>query len=141
MENINKELINLRIQDIQQNLERIKRLLGISNQELLDEEDKIAALKYYLLEAIEAAISICNHLNAKVLKRAPESYADCFTGLLFAGVISEDLSRRLIQMANFRNLLIHHYYKIEPQKVIQYAREDLKDFDDFIKAVIKFVNG
>lgn len=136
--NINREQINLRIQEIQQNLEKIKRLANLSDRELLEKEDNIAALKYYILESIEATASICSHLNAKVLKRAPEGYADCFTNLTEKEIINEDLAKRLIQMANFRNLLIHHYYRIKDEKIIRYARQDLEDFNDFIIAVSNF---
>ena len=138
---INREQINLRIQEIQQNLEKIKRLTELSEENILRNEDKIAALKYYLLESIEAAVGICNHLNAKVLKKAPESYADCFVNLVEGDIINEDLAKRLVQMANFRNLLVHHYYRIEDEKIVHYARQDLKDFDDFIFAIADFMKN
>ena len=34
-------------------------------------------------------------------------------------------------MAPFRNILVHHYSTIDPDKVAKILYEDLSDFDDF----------
>ncbi|MBA5942437.1 MAG: DUF86 domain-containing protein [Methanophagales archaeon] len=63
--------------------------------------------KYRLITAIEAVISICNHIIARKFKRAPESYSDCFILLHECGVISKELAEKLGNMARFRNMLVH----------------------------------
>ncbi len=61
--------------------------------------------KYRLITAIEAAISICNHIVARKFKRAPESYSDCFMILNEFGVVSSELAKKLGEMARFRNIV------------------------------------
>ena len=41
-------------------------------------------------------------------------------------------------MIEFRNMLVHRYWEIDDKKVLKYAREDLEDFEKFIKAIKKF---
>jgi len=35
-------------------------------------------------------------------------------------------------MARFRNLLVHRYWEVDPQRVLLYARENLDDMEAFL---------
>ncbi|MHA1770653.1 MAG: type VII toxin-antitoxin system HepT family RNase toxin [Candidatus Thorarchaeota archaeon] len=62
--------------------------------------------KYRLIVALEAAISVCNHIVARALKKIPSSYSECFTSLNRHKIISDDLAKELSSMAKFRNLVV-----------------------------------
>jgi uncharacterized protein YutE (UPF0331/DUF86 family) len=64
--------------------------------------------------------------------KAPSSYAECFEGLESLGILDRSLTERLTRMARFRNLLIHRYWQIDPQRVLLYARENLGDLEEFL---------
>lgn len=42
-------------------------------------------------------------------------------------------------MARFRNILVHRYWQVEPERVLRYARENLEDFEGFLRDVGQFV--
>ncbi len=42
-------------------------------------------------------------------------------------------------MAGFRNILVHEYLEIDRRRVYQVLRDDLVDFERFIKAVSKLL--
>lgn len=42
-------------------------------------------------------------------------------------------------MIEFRNLLVHRYWQIQDKKVLSFAREDLEDFEMFLKEIKKFL--
>jgi uncharacterized protein YutE (UPF0331/DUF86 family) len=42
-------------------------------------------------------------------------------------------------MARFRNILVHRYWQVEPERVLRYARENLEDFEGFLRSVGQFV--
>ena len=44
---------------------------------------------------------------------------------------------KLRQMVKFRNRLVHEYWDIDDKKVLDFAREDVGDFKDFIKLIDK----
>jgi len=69
--------------------------------------------------------------SARLGKGVPESYSDCFIILKEAGIISEDLSRRLARMAKFRNMLVHIYWEIDDAEIFKIIQEDLKDLGEF----------
>ena len=49
------------------------------------------------------------------------------------------LSKRLAPMAGFRNILVHEYLEIDRHRVYRVLREDLGDFELFLKAVSRLL--
>jgi uncharacterized protein YutE (UPF0331/DUF86 family) len=80
---------------------------------------------------IEAALSLCYHWTARRLQKTPEDYAACFALIAEAGLISQPLAERLQQMARFRNLLVHMYWRIDYERVYQILQNDLGDLREF----------
>jgi uncharacterized protein YutE (UPF0331/DUF86 family) len=56
-----------------------------------------------------------------------------------AGLVSEDLTKRLQQMARFRNLLVHVYWKIDYGRLYTVIRDDLDDLRLFASAMAQLV--
>ena len=136
---LNQELILTRCQEIEDSLERIKRIKEMTKEEFLKDRDAQDIACYRLLVAIEAALSLCYHLSAKRLKKVPEEYAECFAILFDAGIIPESLSKNLQKMARFRNLLVHMYWKIDygtVYDIIRYNMEDLRSFSSIVAALL-----
>lgn len=80
------------------------------------------------------------HLVAKKLKKGTESIGHCFELLKEAKLTSDPLADNLIKMARFRNLLIHQYWKIDEEKVYEYAIHNLTDFEKFIEEINQVFN-
>lgn len=53
-----------------------------------------------------------------------------------ADILDASLSQSLMQMARFRNLLVHDYARIEPEKVLTILRGHLGDLDAFRRRVL-----
>lgn len=133
--NLDFEKIQHQVDDIDKNVAEIKKYASLSNEEFWKDKRNILAVKHLLLQAIEATAAICLHVSAKKLKRAVEGLGDCFLKLCEEGIIDKDLYHRLKAMADFRNKLVHHYERIDDELVLKYAREDLGDFEEFIKKI------
>ena len=93
------------------------------------------AAKYRLLVAIEAAISICTHLAARLAQSTPDSYAQCFEILASANILSPELAERLGQMARFRNLLVHLYREVDDSRVWEILQHDVGDLETYLSEV------
>ncbi len=132
---INADLLRQRAKEIRDALEVLDRYRQLSLEEFLARTDAVDAAKYRLVVAVEAAVSICTHLAARLAKRTPESYADCFSVLATTGIISTALAERLGQMARFRNLLVHLYWPVDDAKVWEVLRHDLGDLDTYLATV------
>lgn len=67
--------------------------------------------------AIEASIDIGEHIIASEGLRSPTEYAEVFASLGEAGYLPADLVPALMDMARFRNLLVHEYVRVDDARV------------------------
>lgn len=85
---------------------------------------------------IEACLDIGHHVISREGLRRPGDYREVFGILREAGIIDGELGRRLEEMASFRNRLIHAYLDIEPSRVYDIARNELRDVEAFVAAIV-----
>lgn len=106
-----------------------------SDNEILSNPEKLGNIKYQFIVAIEACIDICNHITSKHYSQAPESYAHCFTILGEQELISNDLASRMADLAKFRNVLVHLYWKVDNSRVVQILKNELGSIDEYLKTI------
>jgi uncharacterized protein YutE (UPF0331/DUF86 family) len=136
---LDPDVVRRRCQEIAQSLLRLERIRTDGRDHFLTSADAQDIACYRLLVAIEAALALCYHVSARRLRTAPEDYAGCFETLENAGVIDASLSRRLQQMAKFRNLLVHVYWTIDYGRVFDVLDHDLDDLRAFSRIVAALV--
>jgi len=136
---IDKEKIKKRFSEINEALAEIKRLASLKDEEFWAKKENIAAIKYYLLQAIEAVGSICVHIAAVKFNKGVSSFGECFEICNKEGILEEELTNRLRKMVKFRNKLMHRYWEIDDKNVLEYARQDIDDFTEFMKTVKKLL--
>lgn len=139
MTGINVELIRDRAREIRQSLVKIRGYADRPTPEFMADERNLYTVMHLLLICIEAAASICNHLVAKTARQAPGSFTECFDAMRSLGALDDDLAQRMMRMARFRNVLVHRYWTVQPERVLQYARQDLGDLEAFLTRVGRFV--
>lgn len=88
-----------------------------------------------LIVAIDAAVSICNHIASRLSTKAPESYSKCFEILCDLKIISKALSKKLAAMARFRNLLVHLYWQVDDGKVYDFIKSEIKDIENYLEEI------
>lgn len=121
-------------------LNGLREISELSKEELLENHHLIASAKYYLVVSIEAVIDLSNHLITQNKMRVPESYAETFKVLAEANVIEEELSKRLMEMAKFRNRLVHIYWEVDDELVYSIIKEDIKDVEEFLASYTEFLS-
>lgn len=136
---LNPDLIRARCSEIDASLIRLDQLRQLPREAFLSNQDTLDVACYRLLIAIEAALALCFHVSAKRLHRVPEEYADCFSSLEQAGLIPPDLSSNLQQMARFRNMLVHVYWKIDHTQVYEIMTTHLDDLRAFRTAMAELL--
>ena len=120
---------------------QLRELGAAPRDAFLADARTLNSAKYLLIVAAEAALDICNHLAARRGGRSPADYADCIAVLREIGAVSDDLRRRLVKMARFRNLLVHLYWRIDNAEIYRVIAEDLGDFDEYLLSVGRYLGG
>jgi len=118
-------------------LEALYELSSIPKGEFLKNKHYVSSAKYNLLVAIEACIDIAYHLISKNKMRLPKDYADSFRVLSERKIIDDDLTRRLILMARFRNRLVHIYWEVDDEFIYEILKNNLSDIEEFMESISK----
>ena len=136
---VNQEKLKFRAADVRSAVEKIEKYSGLSDTDFWADERNIYAVKYLLLQGMEALGSICVHVLARRFQVAVSNYAECFQKLEQEGVLSAELSNKLRKMVRFRNILVLMYWEVDDQRVLDYARQDVQDMDAMLQAVWAFL--
>ena len=122
-------------------LERLRELANLSKEEFIANPHTVASAKYFLVVAIEAAIDMCNHVISRNKFRVPNDYADTFRVMGEVGFLNKDFVERLVEMAKFRNRLVHIYWEVDDEVVYEILRDDIHDIEEFVEKFIKSIKG
>lgn len=95
---------------------------------------------YHLHRALEGVF----HIGAHVLSRIPGAqaaeYKEIARKLGEHGIVEKEFAdTKLVQMARYRNRLVHFYAEITPEELYEILQKDLGDFDKFLSAVKKLL--
>jgi uncharacterized protein YutE (UPF0331/DUF86 family) len=112
------------------NLEDLQKL---SEKDFMADAHKIGSAKYSLIVVIEGAVDLCNHVIAKNGLRTAEDYADTFKVMNEQGAFDHGFTTSLIQMARFRNRLVHIYWDIDDKELFRIIQSRLGDIKRFLK--------
>lgn len=137
---IDRDRVTTYISEIKVSLDNLKNYTRLDRQSFLSCPVSIRDTKYCFIIAGQAAIDLCYHLTAKLLKKAPSDYANCFELLDETGKFDKETSRCMANMAKFRNLLIHHYIKVDDARVYDKLNE-IDCFERFIQEIENVVMG
>lgn len=133
------ERIKKNAKEIRENIQLITEYTKIGETNFSKDMRNVFTLRYLLLESIEGCAAICNHILTKMGKIAPAGYTECFKGLEEIGVFDSNFTTKLVNMARFRNLLVHHYSKVDDHKVFEFSRKNLSDFRQFLMGIARFL--
>jgi len=139
MNDLENSVLNRLFTEMDESLRKLRSLSQLSEDEFLSHYEKIDTSKYNFIVAIEAIIDICNRIISKRKLGFPQDYSDVIKLMSQEGVLQGDLVGRLLEMVKFRNMLVHIYWKIENDKLYQYLRENLGDFEAFKEAIRKYL--
>ena len=93
---------------------------------------------------LQVGVEICLDVGRRLIALEGFRYADdnqdVFRVLAQEKIVPEKLLAALLEMARFRNLIVHDYAKIDDAKVYEILTRRLSDFDAFAEAVITYLN-
>lgn len=98
-----------------------------------------AQVERHLQVAIQGAIDVALHVVADDTDRTPDDYGSAFLVLAEVGVIDSELAARLRLATGLRNLLVHAYLDIDPDRLWEHL-DHLDDLDGFALAVTEYLS-
>lgn len=136
---INIEKLKVLEKDLLDTVAEIKAITTVKDVVFVKEKKNIFSLRYLLIEAVEAMANICNHILSRMTGQVPKGYPDCFEKLSDAQIIKKELADKLKKIASLRNIIIHKYWQIDDLKVFISAKENIDDFEEFLRQINEFI--
>ena len=138
---VNVKMISERIARIRENLRLLRKLGESPEDRFINDWVQVRAAERLFQITIEACLDIGNHLIAEKGLARPEDYKGIFRILSAADVLEKEISNKLMAMAEFRNLLVHGYSKVDAGELYRYIHENLADVEEFIQVIADLVSS
>ena len=137
---VKPEIIDDRLKKLQDNLEKLSELKKTGKDEFISDFRNSSSAKYLLQVSIECCLDIANHIIASEKYRRPDDYADSFRVLHENKVIPDSLIDSLVEMAKFRNRIVHIYWEIDENFIYEILQNYLNDFELYIESISKILS-
>jgi uncharacterized protein YutE (UPF0331/DUF86 family) len=138
---VNQSKVRDKIQIIKNNLNKLEVIKQGSLEEFLENPLAPDASIRILQVSIEAMLDISHHIISRRHLGTPKTYRETIELLEQAGIIPNKMLPTLTKMVKFRNRAVHLYDKITDEEIYQIIQHHLVDFEDFISAIVHFLNG
>jgi len=136
---VDKTLILRKLAELEEYLGQIKEYASITVNRYSKDWKSQRVVERTLQMMIEICADIAGHIISDKGYRVPATYADTFRVLYENGILNKDLFETMEKMAKFRNIIVHHYDKIDTEIVIGILKKDLKDFSAYKDAIINIL--
>jgi uncharacterized protein YutE (UPF0331/DUF86 family) len=129
---INEMLVLQRLELIGGWLKNLKKLSNLSYEEFTSNNLNSAATESYLRRSLEAIFDIGRHILAKTgnIEMAGE-YKSIARGLAGNNFVSDTLGEKLVQMASYRNRMVHFYSMVTEKELYDILQDNLGDIERF----------
>ena len=136
---VDETLILRKLAELDEYNSQVKEYEQITVAQYLDDWKIQRIVERTLQIMIETCLDIASHIIADKELRVPTSYSDTFKVLHEEKIVSDELFSALTKMAKFRNVVVHHYEKIDAEIVVSILKKDLKDFEHYKNEIIRLL--
>lgn len=136
---VRPEIIDDRLKKLQDYLNKLAELQKTGKNEFISDFRNISSAKYLLQVSIECCLDIASHIIASEKLRRPDDYADSFRVLHENKIVSDSLIDSLVEMAKFRNRIVHIYWEVDEIVIYDILQNYLNDFERYIKSISKIL--
>ena len=123
-------VLQSRLNRLDRCVRRLEQIKATGKEAFLSSEDLQDVAERNLEIAIQCCLDIGSHIIASLGLRSPESYVGVLRELGHGGAFPADFARRIEGMAGMRNILVHDYLEVDPERIYE-VLERVGDFKLF----------
>ncbi|MBI5237944.1 MAG: DUF86 domain-containing protein [Deltaproteobacteria bacterium] len=131
----NISVIENKISSIQKYLKTASGYKKYSLKEIEQDETIRGAVERYLYLLAQSVIDLAEAAISFRGYRKPATMAESFSILAEQGIISDELTGKMIRLTGFRNVLAHDYEKIAYGIVYDVLQNRLADVEEFLSII------
>ena len=136
---INESIVADKTAVVRRMLEAITTLPLASRDEFLANPHNAAAGESYLRRGLEALLDLGRHLLAKGFGVAVAEYKEIAAGLRERKILAPELASTLIEMAGYRNRLVHFYDEVTADELYEILTSRRHDLERVLDAFLLWI--
>jgi len=136
-----KNLIYRKIAEILKQLNYIKKLIKLSEKQLLLEETQLFLAERVMERLIGAAIDINMHLVSDIRGEVSQDYFNSFIDLAQLKVFPIGFAKKIAPSAGLRNILVHEYQELDLKKFRASMKMALENFPKYVRYIEKVMEN
>jgi len=134
---VDKDIVLVKTSAAKKHLKRIENLSQTPVHAFLNDNDAQDIALFNIQMAVQNCIDMAAHIISEAGLGTPGSTNEMFYCLEENGYIDRQLSEKMVKAVGFRNLVVHEYGKLDLERVHRIMQDDIRDIDEFLKAIIK----
>ncbi len=136
---MDKDVIKNKIESLIRCLYRINEKKPESVDILKQDLDIQDIISINIARAVQLSVDIGSHILADYNISTPKTMSNVFIVLAQNKIIDDALANKLAKAVGFRNIAVHSYQTINWETVFQIITNELEDFKQFIKEIMKLL--
>jgi len=136
---LSDEVIRQRLQLLESYVQHLQGYRARSRDEVRSDISLTWAIEHGLQLSIQCVLDVCHYLVADLALGVPVTSQEAIELLRDAGIFPATFADTLVQMARFRNLLVHVYAQVDIERVYDHVQNHLDDFGQFAQHVLQFL--
>jgi uncharacterized protein YutE (UPF0331/DUF86 family)/predicted nucleotidyltransferase len=112
---------------------------NITEDDIIKNRDARNMVMHAMLISIQSCIDIANHIIVQRGLKRPSTYREAFEILTEASLVPKELSEELADLAGFRNVLVHIYWRIDIPRVYEILQRGLTPIKEFRSVVMQLL--
>ena len=138
---LDREKIIEQLRMIKKDIEKLREKRALPKDKYLTDEDAQTVVERKFQTATESCVNIGNHLISTMNLELASDYASVFRSLRTADLISSDLAEKMADMARFRNLLVHLYWRIDHEKIYESMEARIETLEKFAREILNVLES
>jgi uncharacterized protein YutE (UPF0331/DUF86 family) len=134
------EALRERLAKLEEIVARLREVADVTRDEFHRDYRRQWLAERGLELAAQTVLDIGNHILAGEFGESATEYEGIVKGLGARGVLSAAMEKRLHGLGGFRNVLVHGYLGIDPEKVYAALQRSVQDFTDFEAEILTWLD-
>ncbi len=126
---------------VQEMLNRLQSQGGKGFEEFAEDFQAVDASLYELQTMLEAISDIAIHVVTGTNLGSPNSRPEAIEMLAKNGIIPKELAEKISQAVRLRNIIVHHYPRVNLRIVYDVIQNDLGDIVDFCAEIANYFDS
>jgi uncharacterized protein YutE (UPF0331/DUF86 family) len=124
---VNPDVLHRRLKKLDEYLDYLEEAQGYSYREFADNPERHGAVERFLHLAVEALTDMASHVVADEDLGSVDRARDLPDIFAEHGYVDENVADTWKNMIGFRNVLVHEYVEIDPERVYDVLQNHLDD--------------